>query len=273
MSRKTRKLIWSAPLVAVLAVAGALAIFAMLAPDGAQAHDEGPGITAHQPPPPVTGIDVFTPTIDNGGRSSLQVSWNAPDTGGGANTATMYRVDYSTDTDVWHNVIGGEESGKGTLTDDMATSNCTTDDDGNRCYTAPDLKADTQYHFRVFAMNEIGMDEIGTSGISVDETIASGTTLRIDPPAKATGLDATDYFEDKIVVSWDAVTNTGGADVLWYCLGIASSPSGDFVDLANTTDADEMAACLLATEAGDSKWTISALLATDVPRATCHKPQ
>ena len=30
MSRKTRKLIWSAPLVAVLAVAGALAIFAAL---------------------------------------------------------------------------------------------------------------------------------------------------------------------------------------------------------------------------------------------------
>ena len=33
MSRKTRKLIWSAPLVAVLAVAGALAMFAALAPN------------------------------------------------------------------------------------------------------------------------------------------------------------------------------------------------------------------------------------------------
>ena len=32
MSRKTRKLIWSAPLVAVLAVIGALAIFAAMAP-------------------------------------------------------------------------------------------------------------------------------------------------------------------------------------------------------------------------------------------------
>ena len=32
MSRKTRKLIWSAPLVAVLAVAGALAIFVVLSP-------------------------------------------------------------------------------------------------------------------------------------------------------------------------------------------------------------------------------------------------
>ena len=32
MSRKTRKLIWSAPLVAVLAVAGALAMFVALGP-------------------------------------------------------------------------------------------------------------------------------------------------------------------------------------------------------------------------------------------------
>ena len=37
MSRKTRKLIWSAPLVAVLAVAGALALFVALSPNGAQA--------------------------------------------------------------------------------------------------------------------------------------------------------------------------------------------------------------------------------------------
>ena len=38
MSRKTRKLIWSAPLVAVLAVAGALVIFVALGPNGAQAN-------------------------------------------------------------------------------------------------------------------------------------------------------------------------------------------------------------------------------------------
>ena len=245
MSRKTRKLMWSMPLIAAVAVIGALAAFVVLVPNGAQAHDEGPGVAAHQPPPPVTGIDVFTPTIANGGRSSLQVSWNAPETTG-ANTATMYRVDYSTDTNVWHNVIGGEESGKGTLTDSMAMSNCTTDDDGDRCYTATGLMANTQYHFRVFAMNDHG-----TSGISVLETIATGTTLRIDPPAKATGLDATDYYTDQIVVSWDAVTDTGGADVLWYCVGVAASLNGEFIDLANTADAAVIAACLNATEEAD----------------------
>ena len=231
---------WSVPLIAAVAVIGALAAFVVLVPNGAQAHDEGPGIAAHQPPPPVTEIDVTTPSIADGGRSSLQVSWNAPVTTG-ANTPTMYRVDISTDTDVWMNVIGGEERPDDTLTEGMATSNCTSSDEGNRCYTATSLKADTLYHFRVFAMNE------GTSPISVDETIGSGRTLRIDPPAKATGLDATDYYADQIVVSWNQVTDTGGADVLWYCLGVAASPSGEFADLANA----DVAACLEATEAVD----------------------
>ena len=126
----------------------------------------------------------------------------------------------------------------------MATSNCTSDDEGDRCYTATDLDSDTLYHFRVFAMNDFG-----TSGISVDETIASGETLAIDPPARVTSITATDYHADKIVVSWSEVTDTGGADVLWYCLAIASSPSGDFIDLANTEEDDEMDACELAVEA------------------------
>ena len=56
MSRKTRKLIWSAPLVAVLAVAGALAIFRGPGSQGAQAQTfevpgsaEGPEATAEEP--------------------------------------------------------------------------------------------------------------------------------------------------------------------------------------------------------------------------------
>ena len=260
MSRKTRKLMWSAPLIAAVAVIGALAAFVILGPGGAQAHEpvrDAMGVlksTPHLPPDPVTDIDVMTPSIADGGRTSLQVSWNAP-TGG--DPVATYRLDISTDTDVWHNVIGGEESGKDTLTEGDAMSNCTSDDDGNRCYTVTGLDSDTQYHFRVFAMNEHG-----TSGISVDETFASGTTLAIDPPAKATGLDATDYFTDQIVVSWDAVTNTGGADVLWYCVGVAPSPNGAFIDLANTTDADQIAACKNATEEADvGAAGITALLA------------
>ena len=234
MSRKTRKLMWSVPLIAAVAVVGALAAFVVLSPSGVLALQPGPGIAEHLPPNPVTGIDVRTPTVADGGRTSLTVSWNAPTDG---DAPTMYRVDVSKHTLVWGNVIGGEEMGKGTLTESMAMSNCTSDDDGDRCYTATGLDSDTLYHFRVFAMNDFG-----TSGISIVETIASGETLAIDPPARVTGITATDYHTDKIVVSWNEVMDTGGADVLWYCLAIASAPSGDFLDLAGD-EADETSAC------------------------------
>ena len=239
MSRKTRKLMWSVPLIATVAVIGALAAYVMLAPGGALAHSGDSVSTAHQPPGPVTKIDVTTPSIADGGRTSLRVTWNAP-TG---DDATMYRVDVSKDTDVWMNVIGGEMSDD-MLTDADAMADCTSDDNRNRCYTAPGLDSDTLYHFRVFAMNEFG-----TSPISVDDTLGSGMTLRIDPPARVGNLDATDYYEDKIVVSWHDVLETGGADVLWYCIGVAASPSGSFIDLANPDNEDEMTACRDAVEA------------------------
>ena len=38
MSRKTRKLMWSVPLIAAVAVIGALVAYVMLAPGGALAH-------------------------------------------------------------------------------------------------------------------------------------------------------------------------------------------------------------------------------------------
>ena len=61
MSRKTRKLMWSVPLIAAVAVIGALAAYVMLAPGGALAHSGDSVSTAHQPPGPVTGIDVLRP--------------------------------------------------------------------------------------------------------------------------------------------------------------------------------------------------------------------
>ena len=230
MSRKTRKLMWSVPLIVAVAVIGALAAYVMLAPGGALAHSGDSVSTAHQPPGPVTRIDVTTPSIADGGRTMLRVSWNAPT---GVDMPTMYRVDISKDTDVWMNVIGGEMSDD-MLTDADAMADCTSDDNRNRCYTAPGLDSDTLYHFRVFAMNEFG-----TSPISVDETLGSGMTLRIDPPARVGSLDATDYYEDKIVVSWHDVLETGGADVLWYCIGVAASPSGPFTDLTLAAEPED----------------------------------
>ena len=198
MSRKTRKLIWSAPLVAVLAVAGALAIFAALGSGGVLAHDADTATAPHLPPGPATGIDVDTPTAADGGRTSLLVTWDVPEVG----PVTEYRVDISTDSLIWHNVIGGEEEGKGTLTESAATDHCTSGEADQRCYTVTDLQSDTPYYFRVFARNQFG-----TGPISDDDTIGSGRTLRVDPPGRVLGLDATDYHNDKIVLTWDPLTD------------------------------------------------------------------
>ena len=84
MSRKTRKLIWSVPLVATLAIVGALALFMTLTPNAALAH----GL-----PGAVTNLEA-----KEDGTKAVDLSWTAPSTGG---APTMYRIDVSADGQSW----------------------------------------------------------------------------------------------------------------------------------------------------------------------------
>ena len=237
MSRKTRKLMWSVPLIAAVAVIGALAAFVVLSPSGVLAHQPGPGIAEHLPPNPASGITVTTPSAADGGRTSLRLSWNAPDSG---DSVMTYRVDVSTDAKVWNNVTRDLSSAD-------AAANCTSADAGDRCFTAGNADRDadgalmpsTEYHFRVFAINDFG-----TSGISVNKTTGSGETLPIEPPDPSSGLAATNYYVDKIELEWQAPADDGGADVVWYCINVTSAPDGPF-----TTAANLETGCLDATNA------------------------
>ena len=137
MSRKTRKLIWSAPLVAVLAVAGALALFVAFSPDAAFAdHDELPG--------PVTGLKA-----EADGRTMMDLSWNAPTTG----DATHYRIDRSIDTYTWKAL---------TVTTDAATT-----------HTDTGLKPGRNYYYRVFAVNSSGTGPVSIEENYAFDTTAS----------------------------------------------------------------------------------------------------
>ena len=99
MSGKTRKLIWSAPLVAVLAVAGALAIFVALAPGAARAdHADLPG--------PVTGLKAEAKS-----RTSIQLSWMPAAASDTVGAPTSYRIDQSSDNRTWERL---EENAAGT---------------------------------------------------------------------------------------------------------------------------------------------------------------
>ena len=247
MSRKTRKLIWSVPLVAALAIVGALAIFVALAPNDAAAHEAA----MHGAPGPVTGLDATTyadddatPEIED--QTMIMLSWYAPgDTDG--DPATSYRIDYSKDTRVWHaleDMVG----------DTMADANCGSDAMATmRCYTAMELDPDTTYYFRVFAMNAFGI-----SPVSVNPTYAFDDTDPVEAPSAALNLTATKNMEEQINLDWSMPYADGGADIVWYCINVAAAPSGAFSNLADGTaqlaahdNATAGTICHNATEATD----------------------
>ena len=225
MSSKTRKLIWSAPLVAVLAVAGALAILVALAPNEAQAHEA----TMHGPPASVTMVDAEaaaddpnTPEVE--GRTAISVMWKVPDMTGenSRDMATHYRIDRSTDTRVWENL-------EPSLADaDVACDSSMGAD--YRCHTDTDLKPDTPYQYRVFAMNALGI-----SPVSVDDTYGEATTEPVGAPTAVRNLRATINQEKQIDLSWDSPADNGGADIFLYCIVVAT-PSGTLTDLSTGND-------------------------------------
>ena len=122
MNIGTRKLIWSVPLVAVLAVVGALAIFAAQAPAPASAHGV-PGVVGN-----LTGEAEGTTQID--------LRWDAPTEGG---TPTGYRIDRSTDGDTWMS---------------LAT------DHTSLTYSDMGLEPNMPYYYRVFAVNSAGIGPV-----------------------------------------------------------------------------------------------------------------
>ena len=210
MSRKTRKLIWSVPLVAVLAVAGALAIFAALAPNGAQAQEV-------MVPGPVTGLDA---TVKS--RSSIELNWVAPTTGG---APAGYRIDHSSDNRAWTRLV---EKTTGTAT---------------RYPISTGVKSDTERYYRVFAINEAG-----TGPVSVEPVTAFASVPVVFPPVKPSrvtltlGRDAKDPT-GKINLSWTEPTDNGGSAVVRYKIvemidedGVGNTPRMECVDQLQGTE-------------------------------------
>ena len=190
MSRKTRKLIWSAPLVAVFAVVGALAIFVALAPNQAQAdHVELPGI--------VTGV-----MAEADGRDTIDLTWKAPADGGAVD---YYRIDRSLpdDNDNWMRLV--QMHTEGTSYTDMT-----------------DLKANKTYDYRVFAVNAAG------TGPSSDLTEKSAaTTADTSRPGPVRMLTGKVMGPTQINLSWYPPESNGGAGITRYCISTAADGHTD----------------------------------------------
>ena len=191
MSRKTRKLIWAVPLVAVFAVVGALAIFAAQPADPAEAHG---------PPGTVTGV---TATPD--GATKIKISWTAPASGTGG-APTGYRIDVSDDTLVWKALVAD-------------TGNTDTS------YTHMGLKPETGKYYLVFALNSAGA---GPS--SVDPLYAYAMTGGATAPSAVLNLRAKAVGSSKIELSWDPPAQDGHADIDYYCIVADDVEAGTTTD-------------------------------------------
>ena len=154
MSRKTRKLMWSVPLIAAVAVIGALALFLTLEPNEAAAQaEEIPGM------PTNLRANALGPT-------SIELLWDPPTEGG---VPDGYRIDYSDDGLVWYSLEPNHNS------------TVFTDDTG--------LAAIQTRHYRIFAFNSGGTSEV-LAGRSATTTASekagppTGLTLGVGAPVQ-----------------------------------------------------------------------------------------
>jgi hypothetical protein len=177
---------WSVPLIAAVAVIGALAAFMTLTPNNtaeAQA-EEVPGT------PMNLKVVAVSPT-------SLELSWDPPADGSGG-TPDGYRIDYSNDGDVWYAL------------EPNYSSTVYTDDDG--------LKAKQMRYYRVLAFNSSGHGGVlGPVGAETEQSTKPDAVddLALDTPAPT---------EEVITLSWTAPENPEGAPVTEY--RIQSSKNG-----------------------------------------------
>ncbi len=126
------------------------------------------------------------------GRTTINLKWDLPTSDGGARISS-YRVQWSADGNApWTNAIPAHS---GT----------------DRTYSDTGLDPSTTRHYRVYASNSVG--ESASASATDDATTAAVTATRPGPPGN---LSATANGRTAIALSWDAPTNTGGADITGY---------------------------------------------------------
>ena len=198
MSRKTRKLIWSAPLVAVLAVVGALAIFTAMAPNNAAAQDDT--ATSIMVPGPSLGLDVEALS-----QYSIRLSWTVPITG---DDPTYYRIDQSSNKAVWERLKERVD------VSDVEMRGIDSVGNPRVGYVIDeDIDPETQQYYRVYAGNAAGdgpqSNEPATVYIDVGESY----------PATALGtftLSGSSNSPTKVNLSWTSAPNPRGAEIDGY---------------------------------------------------------
>ena len=207
MSRKTRKLLWSAPLVAVLAVVGALAIFGAATPGGVFAN------------PAPSGVTNFTVSSD--GPTSIKLDWDPP---AGGETPMGYRIDWApsvSDGHDWSELVSSQTETEYTDTGLVPPAPITPD-------------ANVTRYYRVFAINH--------NGPGPESDILQESTKGVQLAGAIDDVKATASGAKTINVTWSPPDETGGLPITGYLVvagNIAGTTTTDDAKLAGKeVDAD-----------------------------------
>ncbi len=147
-------------------------------------------------------------TATASGPTTINLSWTAPSTTGGA-AITGYRVEVSPNgTDNWTNLVGN-----------TGTTGTT--------YAHRGLSANTTRHYRVRAIN--------TAGAGAPSNVAMATTGAATAPGAPTGLTATADGQTTINLRWAAPTNTGGAAITGYRVEVSPNGTDNWNNLVANT--------------------------------------
>ena len=133
MSRQTRKLMWTVPLIAAVAVIGALALFLTLMPNDASAQGANVEIPPGQP------VGLTAEAYDEGTeQEEILLDWSEPTDGGSAPA----RIASISPTNGGYTWVALESDFRGTS------------------YTHDGLLANETHHYRVFALNQHGISVV-----------------------------------------------------------------------------------------------------------------
>ena len=151
------------------------------------------------------------------GSSTIDLSWTAPASTGGA-AITGYKIEFSSDSGSnWSDLVAN-------------TGNA------NTTYAHSGLTASTTRHYRVSAINGIGTSAT-TSNVANATTDAPTATV----PGAPTSLSATASGSTAIDLSWTVPSSTGGSAITGYLIEVSSDGGSNWSDLvadtgnANTT--------------------------------------
>ena len=204
MSKNKRKLMWSAPLVAALAVVGALAAFVALAPNVAFAATPGQ----------VTGLSATA-------QSDTQINLNWDDLSASP-SVTSYKVEVSTDNAENFSVLTTVTGIGGA--------------DPVSAYNDTGLGSGQKRYYRVSGTNTDGTGPVSAIVQATTHSVPAaptGLTATADSSSGGTEID----------LSWTAVSeaNNGGTPVTGYKIERSRSSSGPWTVLVATQSSTEYA--------------------------------